>query len=171
MDLGTVTSRLEDGYYKDVNAFAHDMRLIWSNCMKYNRPDSDLYMTAAQLSKLFEKKFQRVKTLAAPTSTSTTNTKSSSKKEVDAGAATPAATKESARADRVRFSQLVNTLTPEQLGHLVEMIQAECPEALNEEDEDELEIEINNIDATTLSSLNAYAAQCGGEPSKKKTKY
>src|SRR5690349_12317464 len=56
---------------------------------------------------------------------------------------------------------------------LVEMLQKDCPEALNEEDDEELEIEINNIDGITLASLNAFAQKCadaaaqGGDKNKK----
>lgn len=50
------------------------------------------------------------------------------------------------------------------------MLQKDCPEALNEEDEEELEIEINNIDAVTLQNLNKFAEQCVAASKKKKAK-
>lgn len=31
------------------------MRLVWTNCMTYNRPDSDLFLTADKALKTFEK--------------------------------------------------------------------------------------------------------------------
>jgi hypothetical protein len=43
---------------------------------------------------------------------------------------------------------------------LVDMLQKECPEALIEDDEDDLEIEIGNIDPNTLLSLIAFAEGC-----------
>ena len=107
--------------------------------------------------------------------------------------------KEVTRQDRVKFSQLVNQLTSDQLGHVVGVLQRQCPEALNEvnpvgfcwcskrtlvveclrvlcsvpscglqEDDDELEIEINNIDAATLLALNNYGAECVASGSAKK---
>jgi hypothetical protein len=111
--------------------------------MTYNRPDSDIYITAEKLAKLFEKKFSKVKSV-----------KKLGKREDSSE------TREITRSDRLKFSQLINQLSSEQLGTLVEMIQKECPEALNEEDDEELEIEINNIDAGTLLNLNSYAQKC-----------
>jgi len=53
---------------------------------------------------------------------------------------------------------------------MVSIIQKDCPEALNEAEEDDvLEIEINSLDAATLQSLNVFANQCI-ETSKKKKK-
>lgn len=74
------------------------------------------------------------------------------------------------RADRLKLCQLVSELNSEQLGQLVEIIQKECPEALNEEGDDEVEIETNNIDNTTLQQLVSFAEACvqaGGNRSKK----
>jgi len=58
------------------------------------------------------------------------------------------------------------------LGELVEIIQKECPEALTEVDEEELEIEINAIDSGTLFQVNEFAQQCvsGTGPATKKRK-
>jgi hypothetical protein len=150
MDLGTIQQKLDEGRYKDAAGFASDMRLIWENCMKYNRPDSDLHMTAEKLSKLFEKKYQKIKSSATTGGAAQSSGKKSVTKESN----------EASRADRLKFSQLVNQLAPEQLGSLVEMIQKDCPEALNEEEDDEIEIEINNIDQPTLLALNNYASNC-----------
>lgn len=68
--------------------------------------------------------------------------------------------KEATRQDRLRFSQLVAQLSSEQLGTLVQMIQKECHEAINDDDEEELEIEINTLDQNTLQQLIAYCTQC-----------
>jgi len=165
MDLGTIQNKLEDGKYKDASAFASDVRLVWDNCMKYNRPDSDLYMTADKLSKLFDKKFSKLK---SSSSSSSPSTSSSSKKSTTSSSSS---TTEATRSDRLKLCQLVNQLSPEQLGTLVEMIQRECPEALNEEEEEEIEIEVNNIDGNTMGTLIHFAQSClnggGGESNKK----
>jgi hypothetical protein len=55
MDLSTVKANISAQVYgTDIFAFARDMRLIWSNCMTYNVPDSALYAHASQLKDLFE---------------------------------------------------------------------------------------------------------------------
>jgi len=150
MDLGTIQEKLEAGKYTSVSQFEADMRLVWSNCMTYNRPDSELYQTAEKALKSFEKAILKVK--------------QASKAGVKSGAVGggtggrgAAGSVEASRADRLKLSQLVSELSSEQLGQLVEIIQKECPEALNEEDDDEVEIEINNIDAQTLLQLVAFA--------------
>ncbi len=157
MDLGTVETKLNEGKYKDANAFGSDFRLVFDNCMTYNRPDSDLYATAEKLLKQFDKKFQKIK--AGGTA----------KKVGSEGGETSQAT----RADRLKFSQLVNQLSPEQLGTVIEMLKKDCPGSLNEEDDDEIEIEINLIDGNSLNQLIAFANNCiaGGDANKKmKTK-
>lgn len=60
----------------------------------------------------------------------------------------------------MKFSQLVNQLKDEELETMVEKIQSECPQALTEEENDEMEISINDIDATTLMSLINFCNKC-----------
>jgi len=163
--LGTIETKLVEGKYTSPAAFSADVRLVWSNAMTYNRPDSDIYDTADKLGKLFEKKFSTI-------------SKSTTKKRKDEGGSSSSGgsgggggggeVREVSRADRLKLSQAVNQLSGEDLGTLVEIIQKECPEALNEEDDDEVEIEINNIDAKTLHQLNQFCAQCIANNNKKK---
>jgi len=123
--------------------------------MTYNRSDSEIYKTADQLRILFEKRFTKLKK-------TTTKRKSTDPKGGDQ--------REVSRSEKVKFSQLVNQLDSDQLGEMVSIIQKDCPEALNEAEEDDvLEIEINSLDAATLQSLNVFANQCI-ETSKKKKK-
>ena len=172
MDLGSIQSKLEEGRYKDPQAFAADVRLVWDNCLKYNMPNSDLYMTAQKLSSVFDKKFTakfKPSSSSAASSSSSASPSSSSK----SASKPPSLVQEASRADRLKLCQLVNQLSPEQLGVVVEMVQRECPEALNEEEEEEIEIEVNNIDGATMSGLITFAQQClnGGQAEKKqKTK-
>lgn len=146
MDLGTIQTKLEDGKYGSPNDFSKDMRLVWKNAMTYNRPDSDIFETAEKLAKLFEKKIAKIKT-----------GKKAGKEE---GSEKESLNREVTRNDRLKFSTMVSSLTSEQLGSLVQMIQKECPEAINDDDEEELEIEINNLDQATLHQLNAFCASC-----------
>lgn len=118
MDLSTVQQKLEDGKYSNSGDFAKDMRLIWKNAMTYNRPDSDIFETAEKLAKLFEKKFSKIK--------------SGKKQKMDGDESRSVQDKEVTRNDRLKFSSLVQHLTSEQLGSLVQMIQKECAEAIND---------------------------------------
>lgn len=59
MDLGTVRQKLESGEYgTDPEAFRRDVRLVWSNAMTYNPPDSEYYNIAKMLNEAFERKMQ-----------------------------------------------------------------------------------------------------------------
>lgn len=60
MDLGTVESKLLSGQYKDISAFAKDVRLIWSNTMSYNQEDSEIYKTAESFDDMFTRNFKEV---------------------------------------------------------------------------------------------------------------
>lgn len=141
MDLGTVTTKLESGEYSTVEKFVADVRLVWRNAMVYNQPGSQIYTTAEKLSQAFEKKMSKIKPVKK-----TTSKRSSMNKEAT-------------RQDRVKFSELVKELNGEQLAQVVETIQNECPDALTEVDEEELEIEIQALDSNTLFELNHYAQE------------
>ncbi|XP_061888172.1 bromodomain-containing protein 2-like isoform X2 [Entelurus aequoreus] len=60
MDLSTVKTKMERGEYHDVQRFAADVRLIFSNCYKYNHPDHGVVAQAKKLQGLFERLFAKV---------------------------------------------------------------------------------------------------------------
>ena len=55
MDLGTVKQNIKS--YRTIHHCADDIRLIWSNCKKYNGEGSVYYSLADSLSKTFEEYF------------------------------------------------------------------------------------------------------------------
>ena len=59
MDLGTVKQKIERQGYRSVEQCADDIRLIWSNCKRYNGEGSDFYNLADRLSKQFEELFTK----------------------------------------------------------------------------------------------------------------
>lgn len=151
MDLGTIESNLDAGKYANPEAFANHVRLVWKNAMQYNRSDSDIFRTAQNFMKIFDKKFKKLETKMKKKSKATKRRKTESGNEEQ---------KKVTKQDRVKFSQLVNQLSSEELGQLVDKIQRECPKALTEEENDEVEIEINHINDDTLLALNAFAEKC-----------
>ncbi|XP_061952351.1 transcription factor GTE10-like isoform X1 [Populus nigra] len=54
MDLGTVKGKIVSGEYLSPLGFAADVRLTFSNAMKYNPPGNDVHSMAETLSKYFE---------------------------------------------------------------------------------------------------------------------
>jgi len=176
MDLGTIKTKLDQGKYSGSGAadkFAADVRLVWTNAMTYNRPGSEIYTTADKLAKLFERKFGKLKKdgatpTAAQGAGAAQSSSSSSKpsqpptkqRRTEGATSARGGGGEVTREDRVKFSVMVAQLSGDELGQLVDIIQKESPDALNEEDEKEIEIEINNIDAATLLMLNEFAVKC-----------
>lgn len=49
MDLGTVKKKLETREYINGNEFAEEVRLIFTNCYRYNSTESDVVMMARKL--------------------------------------------------------------------------------------------------------------------------
>ncbi|KAK7504356.1 hypothetical protein BaRGS_00004222, partial [Batillaria attramentaria] len=60
MDLGTVKAKMDAREYKTVREFEEDMRLIFSNCYRYNAPDTDVVIMARKLQDVFELKFAKM---------------------------------------------------------------------------------------------------------------
>jgi len=112
MDLGTITSKLERNLYMSADDFAEDVRLVWDNAKTYNMQGSPIYKTAVKLGNAFEKKFGKLRK------------KPAKRKRTEV--------REAQRSDRVKFSNQVNKLSSEELGHIVDIIESRCPNALNE---------------------------------------
>ncbi|XP_020283136.1 bromodomain-containing protein 3-like isoform X6 [Pseudomyrmex gracilis] len=60
MDLGTVKTKMDNRQYKTAHEFASDVRLIFTNCYKYNPPDHDVVSMARKLQDIFEMRFAKV---------------------------------------------------------------------------------------------------------------
>ncbi|NXT26940.1 BRD2 protein, partial [Syrrhaptes paradoxus] len=54
MDLSTIKRKMENRDYHDAQEFAADVRLMFSNCYKYNPPDHDVVAMARKLQDVFE---------------------------------------------------------------------------------------------------------------------
>lgn len=60
MDLGTIKQKMENRQYNNSIEFANDMRLICTNCYKYNPPDHDVVAMARKLQDVFEMRFAKI---------------------------------------------------------------------------------------------------------------
>ncbi|CAH8374963.1 unnamed protein product [Eruca vesicaria subsp. sativa] len=60
MDLGTVKSNLENGFYDSPIDFAEDVRLTFTNAMSYNPRGQDVYFMAEKLLEQFDLMFNPV---------------------------------------------------------------------------------------------------------------
>ncbi|XP_037963728.2 bromodomain-containing protein 3-like isoform X2 [Plutella xylostella] len=60
MDLGTVKQKMDNRAYKTAAEFATDVRLIFTNCYKYNPPDHDVVAMARKLQDVFEMRYAKI---------------------------------------------------------------------------------------------------------------
>ncbi|KAG8506078.1 LOW QUALITY PROTEIN: Bromodomain-containing protein 2, partial [Galemys pyrenaicus] len=60
MDLSTVKKKMDSREYPDAQGFAADVRLMFSNCYKYNPPDHEVVAMARRLQDVFEMRFAKM---------------------------------------------------------------------------------------------------------------
>ncbi|XP_029909776.1 bromodomain-containing protein 4-like [Myripristis murdjan] len=60
MDLSSIKNKLDSRQYRDAQEFAADVRLMFSNCYKYNPPDHDVVSMARKLQDVFEMRFAKM---------------------------------------------------------------------------------------------------------------
>ncbi|KAK7899559.1 hypothetical protein WMY93_020412 [Mugilogobius chulae] len=60
MDLSTVRKKMDKSEYNDPQSFATDVRLMFSNCYKYNPPDHEVVAMARKLQDVFEMRFAKI---------------------------------------------------------------------------------------------------------------
>ncbi|TRY60466.1 hypothetical protein DNTS_028904 [Danionella cerebrum] len=60
MDLSTVKKKIDSREYQDAQIFASDVRLMFSNCYKYNPPDHEVVAMARKLQDVFEMRFAKM---------------------------------------------------------------------------------------------------------------
>jgi len=61
MDLGTVKNKLTKKKYVSIEEFAADVRLTFSNAMKYNPPGNDVHTVAKELNRVFDLLWESMK--------------------------------------------------------------------------------------------------------------
>ncbi|XP_035631992.1 bromodomain-containing protein 3-like isoform X7 [Oncorhynchus keta] len=60
MDLSTVKKKIDAREYPDAQMFAADVRVMFSNCYKYNPPDHEVVAMARKLQDVFEMRFAKM---------------------------------------------------------------------------------------------------------------
>lgn len=62
MDIKTLTEKVEEDMYENVNQFAHDTQKIFNNCRVYNEDGTPYTKCANRLEKFFKERFEVLKT-------------------------------------------------------------------------------------------------------------
>ena len=60
MDLGTVKAKMDERRYRRPEDFAADVRLVFTNCYKYNPPEHDVVGMARKLQDVFEMRYAKM---------------------------------------------------------------------------------------------------------------
>ncbi|KTF80908.1 hypothetical protein cypCar_00012656 [Cyprinus carpio] len=60
MDMSTIRKKMEAREYTDALQFAADVRLMFSNCYKYNPPSHEVVVMARKLQDVFEFRFSKI---------------------------------------------------------------------------------------------------------------
>ncbi|XP_042339672.1 bromodomain testis-specific protein isoform X2 [Plectropomus leopardus] len=60
MDLGTIKTKMDQREYANAKEFAADVRLMFSNCYKYNPPSHEVVYMARKLQEVFEARYLKV---------------------------------------------------------------------------------------------------------------
>ncbi|XP_017033106.2 uncharacterized protein tbrd-2 [Drosophila kikkawai] len=60
MDLGTITKRVENNYYRDVEEAIADFRLIIDNCKQFNGVNTPIYRKCSQLERFLERELKNM---------------------------------------------------------------------------------------------------------------
>ncbi|TMW68682.1 hypothetical protein Poli38472_006150 [Pythium oligandrum] len=136
MDLGTIRTKLGKNEYKKASEFARDMRLVWDNCKLYNQDGSDLYMLADDLSKKFEDKVKSLKLDVGP--------------RPDRSIPAPSTD------EKIEVSLNIYKIASKDLAALVDLLEEQCPKALDKSSPDELEIVIDSIDNKTFRDVHKF---------------
>ncbi|BFZ58266.1 transcription initiation at TATA-containing promoter protein [Savitreella phatthalungensis] len=58
MDLGTIDRKLSKGEYATIDGFIEDVELVWTNCVKFNGPDSVISQMAMRVKEQFERQMR-----------------------------------------------------------------------------------------------------------------
>ncbi|XP_068599693.1 bromodomain testis-specific protein [Brachionichthys hirsutus] len=60
MDLGSIKKKMDQREYASANGFAADVRLMFSNCYKYNPPLHEVVSMARKLQEVFESRYMKL---------------------------------------------------------------------------------------------------------------
>ena len=157
MDLGTVRKNLENGEYDTFQDLMSDINLIWRNCRTYNIPGSEIVKMANHCDKrmksLIDKQFKNMKSKVDS---------SKNKKEKDKD-------KENASlslSEKTKLIENIREQTNEGLTQIVKTILKECPKALEDIDNEKLQIKIDLLDIRTYDLINQFLQKNNNDKNK-----
>ena len=152
-DLGTIKKKIESGLYNDIEEIANDVRLVWSNCMLYNRDGSEYYHLADTFARSFEEAYAALRRLLR------VNPDENRLPTVD---------------ERISLSYDIFKIDNTDMARVLTMIESECPRALARKSvNDEVLINFDALNSSCFFKVNSFVLSCvvnNGGPARKKGK-
>jgi hypothetical protein len=141
MDLGTVKEKVEASGYKSVEDVANDIRLVWSNCMLYNRDGSEYYHLADTFARAFEEAYsalRRLQTTEGPDTGRVPSVK-----------------------ERMQLSYDLFKIDNVEMGRVLTMIEGSSPGALSRKVSfDEVLINLDALSPQVFHEVNSFVLSC-----------
>lgn len=107
MDLGTVKRKMDGREYKSAPEFAADVRLIFTNCYKYNPPDHDVVAMGRKLQDVFEMRYANIPDEPVTNASYTTHNTHSTKPEHDSSDDPSSESERESNSDEERNAKLL----------------------------------------------------------------
>ena len=162
MDLSTISEKLEDNKYDNIEEVYEDIQLIWDNCKKYNLEGSTVYKNAQACEKFTKRFFDKHNPQTKNNSNSKNNKKTKSNSKEDKNIKNDELEKYDKNDDtiggltgyeKVTLSNRVRKLQNDGLASLVRLVQKECAASIKEND-DNIEIILASLDRKTYEQIN-----------------
>ena len=145
MDLGTLKKNLLNGDYKIFQEFIDDANLIWENCRLYNQAGSGIVKKANNLDKkmrqLIDKHFKNAKPKVEPA-------KNKNLLSI---------------ADKTKLIDMIRQQSNEGLTQIVKIILKNCPEGIEDIDNDKLQIKIDFLTNKEFNLITEYVEKINAE--------
>lgn len=144
MDLSTIKKNLKNSRYSGFDEFLQDVNLIWDNCRIYNMSDSPVYHQADIMERCMQRYCsQHGIQLDLPSKRSKTENES--------------ATIE--LQEKIDLSDGLKRISHQALARIVEIIEKDCPSAINHLPEERLQLKIDALDLATFKKIAKFAFQ------------
>jgi hypothetical protein len=155
MDLGTIKKGIEANTYSDVDDIVNDIRLVWTNCMLYNRDGSEFYHLADTFAKCFEDAYGSLRKIE------------NSKANIDRIPSVD---------EKLQMTYDIFKIENAEMAKVLTMIESSCPSALSRKSSlDEVLINFDALPPRLFHEVNLYISNCiyesntSTKASKKKT--
>mmetsp|Transcript_4946 Transcript_4946/g.9280 ORF Transcript_4946/g.9280 Transcript_4946/m.9280 type:complete len:220 (+) Transcript_4946:863-1522(+) len=145
MDLNSVRKKLKGNKYQSLQEAVADIQLIWDNCKLYNVQDSPIVRQAYLMEKSMNAYLAQNVASNSP------------RKRSREDALEPRPFDHITYEDKIELSEKVRRVSHETLAKIVQIVQADCPAAYEELDNDRVQVKVDALDLSTFNKINELA--------------